>query len=728
MGKKLLTIAYGFPRLGEKREYKKLIEAFWNRKIKEEELKREIFKLEEEILALYKSYVDKFPVGEMSFYDNILDTAIMVGLYKVKDLNEYFSLCRGEKALTLTKWFNTNYHYLVPDFPKNFKPGSFKISWQKPKEELESHKKGIPSLIGPFTFLKLSKGISKKNFEKYLLALSEIYSELIKDFKEVFIEEPAFVLELSEREIESIKKAYKKIPGGNQKVYLLTYYETLDFLKELYDLPFSGIGLDFLNGKGNLQLVQKFGFPKEKILICGLVQGRNIWKTEFSFVIKTLHKISKYAKNLAISNSCPLFHLPVTIENEKELPKELLERISFAKERLRELNLIAKIWEGKEKLKPKKGKRFGINKEVRMRIKKLKNYHFKRKLPYEKREKIQREILKLPLFPTTTIGSYPQTPEIRKKRREFLSGKISQKEYQKFIEEKIKEVIRFQEETGLDVLVHGEFERSDMVEFFAQKLEGFITTKNGWILSYGTRVYRPPIIYGDVWRKKPLTQSEITFAQSLTKKPVKGMLTCPITILAWSFPREDIPWYEVAFQIALCLRDEIKDYEKNGIKIVQLDEPAFREKAPLKKRYWKEYFHFAIKAFNLVAGGALPKTKIQSHMCYSEFGEIIEYISKLEFDSLLIEASRSKGEIIDSFKRVKFQKEIGLGVWDIHSPKIPKISEMKRIINYGLKIFPPEKLWINPDCGLKTRRWEEIRPALKNLVRLAHLLRAKFEK
>jgi 5-methyltetrahydropteroyltriglutamate--homocysteine methyltransferase len=727
-GRKLLTYAYGFPRLGKDREYKKLIEGFWSKKLKEEELKKGIFELEEERLKIYQKYVDKFPIGEMTFYDNVLDTAIMLGLYKVKDLEQYFSFCRGKEALELTKWFNTNYHYLVPRFPAAFKIQDFKLAWNKTKEELLLHKKGIHYLIGPFTFLKLSKGISGKNFEKYLLFLAEIYADIarVKDFAEIQIEEPSFATDISEDEVKLIKAVYKKITAANSNVNLFTYYDSVDFLKELYELPLKAIGLDFVNGKENFSNIKKQGFPNHITLIAGLVQGRNIWKTDIIKALTFLQDLSKYAKNLALSNASPLYHLPLTIEGE-QLDKRLLEKIAFAKERLAELNLLARIYEGREPLMKKEiTKDFGLNKKVKERIGNLKDDDFKKALPYKARIKIQRKLLSLPLFPTTTIGSYPQTEEVRKKRQEFNLGKISKKDYQDFIKEKIRGLIKFQEDLGLDVLVHGEFERTDMVEFFAQRLAGFATTKQGWIISYGTRVYRPPIIYGDVWRPEPLTLNEIVFAQSLTRKPLKGMLTGPITIIAWSFIREDIAVSEVAYQIALCIQDEIRDYEKEGIKIVQIDEPAFREKAPLKKRNWQVYFDWAIKSLNL-AFRAKPQTQIQTHMCYSEFGEITKYILALDFDVLLIEAARSKADILSSFGKSNFRKQIGLGVWDIHSPAVPQIKDMAKIIDVALKFFPKENLWINPDCGLKTRGWEETKSSLINLVELAKNKRSEFK-
>lgn len=720
------TYAYGFPRLGENREYKKAIEDYWANKVGEEQLQNQLYKLEEQRLNIYEKYVDKFPVGEMTFYDNMLDTALMLGLYKVKNLREYYYLCRGRRALKLTKWFNTNYHYVVPEFDNSFSPSRFNLLWNKPEQYKRMFEKEIPYLIGPFTFLKLSKGINQKDFPDYLFALVDVYVGLIKDFKEVHIEEPAFVMDISDEEVKWIREVYKKIGSQNCDIYLFSYYDSVSFLPQLFDLPVKGIGLDFVSNEENLANIKKYGFPSEKVLIAGIVDGRNIWKTDIKEVIELLKGLSKYADNLVISNSCPLYHLPITVKSEA-LDERLKRKIAFAVERLEELNLIARIYEGKSKYPylEKEDKISFANPEVRQRIENLKEEKFKRALPYSQRVKIQGEILNPPVLPVTTIGSFPQTQDVRKKRADFKAGRISGESYERFIREKIKEVVKIQEDLGLDVLVHGEFERTDMVEFFAQKLDGIVTTKNGWILSYGTRIYRPPIIYGDISRPFPMTIREIGFAQSLTEKPVKGMLTGPVTIIAWSYVRNDIPIQEVAYQISLSLQDEIKDYENAGIKIVQIDEPAFREKAPLKKKNWDRYFEWAVKAFNLVISQSKPETQIHTHMCYSEFGEIIKYISKMDFDVITIESARSKGEIVKYFQNVDFERQIGLGVWDVHSPRVPTVAEMEYIIENALKFFPKENLWINPDCGLKTRKWEEVLPSLKNLVKLAEKMRRK---
>ena len=489
----------------------------------------------------------------------------------------------------------------------------------------------------------------------------------------------------------------------------------MDFLERLINLPVEAIGLDFVSNNKNLKEIERIGFPEDKILIAGIVNGRNVWKTDATSAINILNRLSKHTKNLWISNAAPLYHLPVTTEGES-LENELRERLAFATEKLAELREIATFFDNQsiaeEKTENKKS-------EYSPPSEKSENLP---SFSYTQRREIQKSIFNLPLFPSTTIGSFPQTPEVRKKRRQFKTGKISEDEYDKFIRDKIKELIKLQEEIGLDVLVHGEFERSDMVEFFAEKLNGIATTKKGWIISYGTRCYRPAIIHSDVSRSKAMTLNEITYAQSLTNKPVKGMLTGPITILAWSYIREDIPEAKVAYQLASALREEIEDLEKAGIKIVQIDEPAFREKAPIKRRNWEAYFRWAIGAFNSAAVSR-PETQLHTHMCYSEFGEIIEYINRMHFDVISIEATRSRGDIIEAFERVEFDRQIGLGVWDIHSPVIPKIEEMKEIVNRALKVIPRENFWINPDCGLKTRQWEETIPSLKNLMQLVKKLR-----
>jgi len=714
------TYAYGFPKIGKNREFKRAVEDLWNKRLSEKQFQGQAETLEQCMLEVYSRYVDNFPIGEFSLYDNMLDTALTFGAYSCNDLDEYFELCRGKNALELTKWFNTNYHYLVPEIPANFKPA---LHWEKSKISYNKFKKGLPYFIGPFTFLKLSKGLKQENFKSTLLKLAAAYKEAIKDFKQVHIDEPAFVMDLTKEEINAAKEAYSIMQNGKTDIFLFTYYDSVDFLKELCTFPVKGIGLDFVNGKENFENIKQYGFPSDKILIAGIVNGRNIWRADIKKAVEFLKELSGYAKNIIISNAGPLYHLPVTLE-EETLDGDISCLLSFAKERLYELSLIKKCYETHSISTTSWTNPISVlrNDDVINRIKKLKEVDFNKPVLFAERKKIQQNVLNLPAFPTTTIGSFPQTQEVRKQRADYRTGKITKKEYEIFIKNNIKEIIKLQEEIGLDVLVHGEFERTDMVEFFAEKLQGIATTKNGWVLSYGTRAYRPPIIYTDVQRKDPMTISEISYAQSLTKKPVKGMLTGPVTIIAWSYVREDIPISEVAYQLSLCLQDEIKDYEANGIKIVQIDEPAFKEKAPIKKRNWPDYFKWAVKSFKL-ASQSKAETQIHTHMCYSEFGDIINEIDKMDFDVISIETSRSKADILEHFKKINFQRQVGLGVWDIHSPSVPSQSEMQVIAEKAISVLPKENFWINPDCGLKTRRWDETMLSLKNLVSVAKKLR-----
>lgn len=751
------TFAFGFPKLGEKREFKKLLESYWKGKISKEELMKGVEELNLWRIRLYSENVDLIPSNELSLYDFMLDTAVMVGAIpsrfgEYKGLETYFEMARGKNALELTKWFNTNYHYLVPELEGE----NFRLLENKPLNDYKFFKeKGfntIPQLIGLYTFLKLSKapkrveegGLpvvilekldTKERLERFTSALLPIYKEILITLKEagvkrVHFEEPALVMDTEDYEWEIVEWIYKELSEIGLELGILTYYDSVSNYERFINLPVKALHFDLVSNKENLKRLKEKGFPKEKELLAGIINGRQPWRANLKEKLNLIEDLLKVSENLIISNASPLYHLPVSVEPEEELPEGLKERLAFAKEKLQELKLLEEALSGNTEAlrKVEESERvmtavYAENPVVRRRIASLKEEDFRRELSYKERDKIQREILKLPLFPTTTIGSFPQTEDVRKMRTAYRAGKISEEEYKKFIREKIKYAIEIQEEIGLDVLVHGEFERSDMVEYFAIKMDGIATTKHGWVLSYGSRVYRPPIIYGDVSRPKPMTLEEITYAQSLTNKPVKGMLTGPVTILNWSYYREDIPKSEIAYQIALALLDEVRDLERAGIKVIQIDEPAFREGAPLKKRDWKEYFDWAIKAFRLCSK-AKPETQIHTHMCYSEFNEIIEYIYEMDFDVISIEASRSKGEIIEVFERFKgWDRQIGIGVYDIHSPAIPTKEEMKAIMERAMKVLPKELLWVNPDCGLKTRKWEEVIPALKNMVDMAKELR-----
>jgi len=697
------TYAYGFPRIGKNREYKKVIENFWKNKIDENDLVSELQHLEEEMENTYSKNVDSYPSNEMTMYDKMLDTAIMLGFYDPQTIEEYYELCRGKNALEMTKWFNTNYHYLVPDLSEietnPYKNPKFKITGKN------------PHLIGPFTFLKLSKGVSRELFGLYLTNLAYIYKEIISEFDTVHIDEPAFVMDLDILDISLIKNCYDIICDNDTKVNVFTYYEDVDWLSDLVKLPVNGVGLDFVNGRNNFKNLQSIGFPKDKTLFVGLVDGINVWKTNTKYAVNTLDRLAKWTDNLVVTNAGPLYHLPVTLKCESHFSHFLFKHLSFATEKLQELNDIKNNDTSKYSIYVGR-----LNDMVEKRVDSLKDDDFVKSLDVTERRKLQDSILNLPELPTTTIGSFPQTKEVRVNRLHHTKGKIDTKTYTKVVNEFIEEAVEIQEDIGMDVLVHGEPERSDMVEHFCQRMNGMASTTNGWIISYGTRCYRPSIVHGDVTRSQvPMTVKEIEYTQTLTDKPVKGMLTGAVTIMAWDYVRKDIPVEKVAYQIALALQDEIRDYEKAGIKMVQVDEPAFRELVPIKKRYYDEYFDWAVKSYNLSTNTS-PRTQIHCHMCYSEFNEIVEQINQLDFDVISIECSRSKGEIIEAFEKIDFKRQIGLGVWDIHSPAIPSKDDMVKILKRALRVIPRNQFWINPDCGLKTRGWKETKESMKNMV------------
>lgn len=758
------TTASGYPKIGPNRELKKIVESYWAGEITKEEL----FKKTEEIQiqrlkTLRDAELDYIPSNDFSLYDFILDISTMLGAIPKRFGNElnidtYFAMARGSKdavACEMTKWFDTNYHYIVPEFENDFKLlrnrplDSYKFA----KEKLGIETK--PVIVGPFTYVWLGKVPQKQEgtllvhmvkakesprFKELVFSASKIYNQILKELesngvKIVQLDEPALVLDLDENDIEILIEAYKILTSELKEieVFVHTYYESLsNYEKIVYELPVAGIGLDFTINDENFENLKKFGFPSDKKLIAGIVSGRDPWKIDFVKTVEFLHQILKFISEdrLILSNSSPLFHLPVSLEPEKgHLDDRLIGLLSFANERLDELKTLKKILNEGHPIPSQNLQALRDefkDEEVRKKISQIDEKNIGRKTPFEERYRKQISILGLPKFPTTTIGSFPQTKEVRKVRADFNAGKISKEEYENFVKEQIKNVIDIQEKLGLDVLVHGEFERSDMVEFFGQKMKGFAFTKNGWVQSYGTRCVRPPIIYGDVSRPEQMTINEIAYAQSLTSKPVKGMLTGPVTILNWSFYRKDIPKKEIAYQIALALRDEVLDLEKAGIKVIQIDEPAFREGLPLKKAKQKEYLEWAVNAFKLTNESVKPETQIQTHMCYSEFNEIIEYIYAMDSDVILIEASRSKGEILDAFEKFNYDHGIGPGVYDIHSPRVPSVEEMLEIAERAVKVLNKNLIWINPDCGLKTRNWEEVIPSLQNMVKVAKIMREKY--
>lgn len=761
------TYAYGYPRLGKNREYKRLIEGFWKQEVSELQLREGLDRLERDRLRAYHQSVDLYPVAEMTFYDTMLDHGLMFGLVPEAvsdglrigrswdaplDLAAYYRLARGADAWEMTKWFNTNYHYLVPPVSDHTE---FRLVWAKPLLAWQQYAMGVPYLIGPYTFLSLCKGYSPSAWPNLWPRLVPVYAELLARCRQagvtfVHVDEPALAGDVPQDRWQMIREAYQHL-AAQAPLLLFSYYDTPADWSALLQLPVRGFGVDLVHGSGPVSLdentiadlvhaLERTPLRQDQILVLGVVNGRNVWKTDLRKTADLVHHLrQKTAAEVWISNAGPLAHLPVSLAAEHKLEPPLRQRLAFADERLTELRLLRRLLTGAsvgagasedDKLLSSWNAYSPVCVEwqqasVRQRLAGLREEDFRRAADYPQRDALQRQRLKLPMFPTTTIGSFPQTEEVRRMRNAFKNGRISADEYASFIREQIRHVVQVQEELGLDVLVHGEFERSDMVEFFAEKLQGIALTQQGWVLSYGTRVYRPPIIYGDVHRPAPMTIQEITFAQSLTRRPMKGMLTGPVTILAWSFVRQDIPLRDVAWQIALALQDEVRDLEAAGISVIQIDEPAFREMAPLRRARWPEYFDWAIKAFRL-ASRAQPQTQIHTHMCYSEFNEILPYIEQLDADVITIEATRSKGEVIEAFERHSYPRQIGPGVYDVHSPAIPSVESILQILRRVIRVIPPERVWVNPDCGLKTRRWEEVFPALGNMVQAAQLLRQQL--
>lgn len=747
----------GYPRMGKNRELKKLLEEYWQGKIGESDLMAGAQKIEQQNWGKQvQAGVKWVPVGEFSLYDQMLDTAIMFGLvpnrFNISDrdmdlLSTYFAVARGSDdapANAMKKWFNTNYHYIVPEWDKDPKlVKNYPLeAYKRAKTALNIE--GKPVIIGPFTFVKLSKKVA--DFKKAIESLIPIYIQIFKEMEDkgvkwVQVDEPALVLDTSDEEMNEVKDIYNKISKDiNLNIMLQTYFGSVSCYKELIELPVSGVGLDFVQGRQeNLSYLEKYGFPRDKYLAAGVINGRNVWQTDLRECLDLIKKIETYVSDdrMWLQPSCSLLHLPVTTADETHLPEALRNTLRFADERLTELGILGRavkdvaqvedeLSKSDEMLKAYKEMAGQTEGKVRKRISGLKEEDFERKVPFEKRKRIQSEKFKLPLLPTTTIGSFPQTPDVRRARADFKKGKITQEEYREFVQNKIAECIKLQEDIGLDVLVHGEFERNDMVEYFGEKMKGFVVTKNGWVQSYGSRCVKPPILYGDVWRDKPMTIEEITYAQSLTQKPVKGMLTGPITIINWSFVRDDIGQDKVAYQIGLALRDEIQELEEKGIDIIQVDDPALREGLPLKPKDREHYLNWAVRAFKLATSSVKPETQIHTHMCYGEFKDIIQAIDDMDADVISIETSRAGGDVIGYFANQKYKRDIGLGVYDIHSPRIPKTDEMETVIKEALKHFDKSSLWVNPDCGLKTRKPEEVDAALRNMVKMALKLREEL--
>ncbi len=739
------TATLGYPRIGKNRELKKALESFWSQKSDETSIQKTLQQVMLDNWQTQKDAgIDYIGIGDTSLYDLVLDWSVFLGLIPkrfrhLSGLDQYFAMARGKEgipALEMTKWFDTNYHYLVPEIDEDTQPEANFSSFLAVVNQAQSilGQRAVPIILSPVTLLCLSR--LKGSLQEHLQRLLPLYAELLRQLAaggitEVQFHEPILVTTQAEALQEAVTTTYTQLTTIGIPIHLVTYFDDLGKTYPwVVELPVAGIGLDFTRGN-NLELLQTYGFPSNKQLGVGLVDGRNIWKIRPQRVLSILENIQKVTTNLRIQPSASLQFVPYDARRETHLPTPLLQVLSFAEQKLEEVVLLAQggsaaqeqlatieaQWREFAEFSPQ-------NPTVRERVRQVTAQSLERALPYDQRRPLQPQ---LPLLPTTTIGSFPQTAEIRQLRVKRKRGEITQAEYEAAIDAEIARCIRWQEEAGLDVLVHGEFERTDMVEFFAQQLEGFAFTEHGWVQSYGSRCVRPPIIYGDVARRQPMTVREFRVAQSLTSKIVKGMLTGPVTLLNWSFARDDLPRRDQAIQIALALRDEVADLEAAGARIVQIDEPALREGLPLKRERWDEYLSWAVDAFRLAAGVARPETQIHTHMCYSEFGDIMPHIQRLDADVLSIENSRSNNETLRQIAEAGYRHQVGNGVYDVHSPVVPTVEQIVQQLKKAIELLPLQQIWVNPDCGLKTRRWEEVIPALKNMVAAAKMLREEIQ-
>lgn len=735
------TTNLGFPRLGRKREWKKAIESYWNKKITKEELDSQLQNLHRENLLLQKHYgLDSVPVGDFSLYDHILDTSLLFNIiperFQGREVNDdlLFDIARGNKenvASALIKWFNTNYHYIVPEWD-NVSPKVGKNTLLERFNYAKSlHINAHPVIVGPITFVALSKG-GNQSFEDKVRTLLPLYIEVFESLVQagaelIQVDEPILVTDKS-TELEAItQEAYQAFANVEvaQKLIIQTYFERAN-VKFLSDLPVKGIGLDFVHDHGhNLQQIENGDLDSSKTLFAGVIDGRNVWAADVEAKKALIEKLSQYSDDFYINPSSSLLLVPVSLDDET-LDETVRDGLSFATEKLEELAALKNVINNNQTEQYDK-----LHAQyTRFQSQDFKNldYDFEsvrsqRASAFSERKVLQQQRLNLPDLPTTTIGSFPQSPEVRKQRADWKNKRITDEAYDTFLKNEIKRWIEIQEEIGLDVFVHGEFERNDMVEFFGEKLQGFLVTRFGWVQSYGSRAVKPPIIYGDVKWTAPLTVKETVYAQSLTDKPVKGMLTGPVTILNWSFERVDIPRATVQDQIALAINEEVLALEKAGIQVIQVDEPALREGLPLRQEFHAAYLEKAVHSFKLATSSVADETQIHTHMCYSQFGQIIHAIHDLDADVISIETSRSHGDLIKDFEDINYDLGIGLGVYDIHSPRIPTEEEITTAIHRALKEIDRSLFWVNPDCGLKTRKEDEVKAALSVLVNSAKKLR-----
>ncbi|MFB9328233.1 5-methyltetrahydropteroyltriglutamate--homocysteine S-methyltransferase [Paenibacillus aurantiacus] len=751
----------GYPRIGEKREWKQALEAYWSGRCDESTYRERMKDIRlARLRKLQASGIDLIPVGDFSEYDHVLDTAAMFGLVPKRFAYEggevpasvYFGIARGTKeaaASEMTKWFNTNYHYIVPELDgalPSLTENRPLHAYLEAKEALGIE--GKPVLLGPLTFIRLSKGYDPADTDAWLDRLIPLYERVLRELEQagatwMQIDEPSLVLAGDRQDRDRLHRIYSAFAAAapHLSIMLQTYFESADDYETIIGLPVKGIGLDFAHGRdGNLAAIRQHGFPSDKVLGAGVVDGRGIWRASLANGCKLLDELKQFVPSdrLIVQSSCSLLHVPVTVRGEDRLPDVLRQALAFADEKLAEISLLTKAAElGTDAIAAQSGESEAalraLNEhaarnrtDVHAAVQTVAFQEGRRHLPFADRQPLQQAKWQLPLLPTTTIGSFPQTVDVRKARQQWRKGEWSKERYDSFIREQIDKWVSLQEEIGLDVLVHGEFERTDMVEFFGEKLAGFAFTLGGWVQSYGSRCVKPPIIFGDVAFEGAMTVEETAYAQSKTSRPVKGMLTGPVTIMNWSFVREDIAREQIAYQLAYALRQEVEALEAAGIGLIQVDEPAVREGLPLKREAQANYLAWAVKAFRLTTCTVRDTTQIHTHMCYCEFHDMLGSIEAMDADVISIETSRSHGELIHHFERQSYPLGIGLGVYDIHSPRVPRTEEMTAMIDRALQTLDPALFWINPDCGLKTRGEEETLAALRNMVDAARAARQTF--
>ncbi|NUT29504.1 MAG: 5-methyltetrahydropteroyltriglutamate--homocysteine S-methyltransferase [Streptomyces sp.] len=758
------TTVYGYPRQGPNRELKKAIEGYWKGRVTADELRSTAAGLRAgNWRQLAEAGIDEVPTGDFSHYDHVLDTTVMVGAVPDRHrdavaadpLDGYFAMARGTKdvaPLEMTKWFDTNYHYLVPELgPETVFVADSAKQVAEFEEAVALGLTARPVLVGPVTYLLLAKpapGVAA-DFEPLTLLdrLLPVYAEILADLRAagaqwVQLDEPALVQDRTPAELNAAERAYRELGvlTDRPKLLVASYFDRLgEALPVLAKAPVEGLALDFTeSAAANLDALAAVGGLPGKRLVAGVVTGRNIWVNDLSKSLATLGTLLGLADRVDVSASCSLLHVPLDASAERDIEPQILRWLAFAQQKTREIVTLAKglaqgtdtiaaeLAANRADLASRAASPVTRNPDVRARAAAVTEADARRSQPYAERAAAQRAHLGLPLLPTTTIGSFPQTGELRTARADLRAGRIDTGGYEERIKAEIQEVISFQEKAGLDVLVHGEAERNDMVQYFAEQLTGYLATQHGWVQSYGTRYVRPPILAGDISRPVPMTVRWTSYAQSLTSRPVKGMLTGPVTMLAWSFVRDDQPRAETARQVALALRDEVNDLEVDGTSVIQVDEPALRETLPLRAADHAAYLAWATEAFRLTTAGVRPDTQIHTHMCYAEFGDVVQAIDDLDADVITLEAARSHMQVARELASHGYPREAGPGVYDIHSPRVPSAGEAAELLRTGLRAIPAERLWVNPDCGLKTRGWPETRASLENLVTAARTVRGEL--